>query len=43
MFTNHRITKNCSKIQTRYNYITRQVEAEREANIIPNISYKIEF
>lgn len=27
----------------RYNYITRQVEAEREANIIPNISYKIEF
>ena len=27
----------------RYNFITKQVEAEREANIIPNISYKIEF
>ena len=27
----------------RYNYITHQVEAEREANVIPNISYKIEF
>ena len=27
----------------RYNYVTHKVEAEREANIIPNISYKIEF
>lgn len=27
----------------RYNYQTGQVEAEREANIIPNISYRIEF
>ena len=27
----------------RYNHHTGQVEAEREANIIPNISYKIEF
>lgn len=27
----------------RYNHLTGRVEAEREANIIPNISYKIEF
>lgn len=27
----------------RYNYLTGQVEPEREANIIPNISYRIEF
>ncbi|WP_302147396.1 TonB-dependent receptor [Bacteroides congonensis] len=27
----------------RYNYVTHQVDEEREANIIPNISYKIEF
>ena len=26
-----------------YNYLTGQVEPEREANIIPNISYRIEF
>ena len=27
----------------RYNYLTGQVEPEREANIIPNISYRIDF
>lgn len=27
----------------RYNYLTGQVEPEREANIVPNISYRIEF
>lgn len=27
----------------RYNYFTGQVEPEREANIVPNISYRIEF
>lgn len=27
----------------RYNHLTGQVEPEREANIIPNISYRIEF
>ena len=27
----------------RYNYLSGQVEPEREANIVPNISYRIEF
>lgn len=27
----------------RYNHFTGRVEAEREANVIPNISYRIEF